>query len=427
MKHYFYLLLLPAALLFSCGDDKPKENPDTTAVVERDYFKEGVQTLRRNGFLKKYSEKQLDSLTEVFREDSLNGMKNLMVAAGDMLDIDIALNGRAPHDVYKALSDTIGAKYPDLKSNQVRHEYLPETPSDKDTGWVVFEQRFGNSWYSRKLYYFEDWPVDNFVYRMYNTMLADSNKNTRLYLVEFFTATRDSGAYDDFMGNLDITRMGLLRLTQQQADSIMHIPELAIEPEQEFNVYTTAKVDAELAKFEATGLVDPKDKWYQEAKTEIRQNSIYKQEDILDFVDTFFCTLMFDTLNDYNPYEELLMYMSRVSRGNFEPDGVSDQPIGQSNVRGVRFSLNGQAYERDLATQNGLRSPVIMDMVNEALAEQNAGGAYYSVLTRSDVVLAVYIDDSKIDQVIKSGFFRSVEKGASSELQIIYGQVPSAF
>lgn len=427
MKNIYYLLLCPIFFMFSCGNNTTDPKTDSVVAVNHDFFKEGVQKLRRNGFLKQYSEKALDSLTEVYRLDSLNGMKKLMVAAGDLLNIEISIDHGAPHEIYKSISDTIGAKYPDLKASELKHKYLPEFPGDKDTGWIVIDQKFGASWYSRKLYYFADWPVDNFIYRMYNTMLADVSDKTRLYLVEFFLEN-DTLERDDFMGNLDIDHMGLLRLTKQQADTLLSIPELAIDPQDEFSVYPTALVEEQLSKFEASGLLGPQDqKWFESIKTDIRMNSIYSQEDILDFVDTFFCTLMFDTLNDYNPYEDLITSMSMVSRGHFEPSGIADSQVGQTPVRSIRYKLNDQVYERDLQSQNNIMSPLIMEMVNESLAEQKAGGAFYSVLTRGDVVLAVYIEDSKIDQVTKSGFFKNIEKGPSTELQIIYGQAPPSF
>lgn len=428
MRNYVYLLLLPLAFLCSCGDNNNTSDRDTTPVVPYDSFREGVLKLQRNGFLAKFKGQNMDSLIEIYRQDSANGMKQMMIDAGDMLGIDIGLNGRAPHEVYKHISDTIAARYPDLKASELKHEYLPEFPGDKDTGWVMFSQKFGQQWYTRKLYYFENWPIDNFVYRMYNTRLADSGDNTRFFLIDFFTEHPDTGFFDDFMHDFDISRMGLLRLTKQQADTILSIPQLDIEPEEEFNVYTTAKTEKEIEKFRTTGLITPKNqKWYDTVCTDIRSNSLYKQEDFLDFVDVFFCRLMFDTLNMYNPYEEILMSMSNGSRGFFEPDGMNDDAIGQSNMRTVRFTLRGTVYERELASQNGIMSPLIFDMVNDALEEQGAGGAFYSVLTRDDVVLAIFLKDTEVEHVKKSGFFQTVEKGAPSELLIIYGAAPQAF
>lgn len=424
----FGVILMVFSGLAGCGDTQVTEKTDSLSVIHYDSFKEGVKKLHRNGFLQKFAASDLDSLIEVYRKDSVNGMKQMLIDAGDMLGIDIGLNGRAPHEVYQSISNTIGAKYPDLQATEIKHRYLPEFPGGKDTGWVLLSQKFGKQWYTRKLYFFEDWPVDNFVYRMYNTMMADSGKDTRFYLTQFFLQQPDTGFYDDFMHDLDVTRMGLLRLTKQQADTILSIPELDVEPEEEFNVYTTQKIEEEIAKFKTTGLITPENqKWYDTVCTDIRANSLYKQEDFLDFVDVFFARLMFDTLNIYNPYEEILMSMADASRGAFEPSGMNDEAIGQSNMHTVRFTLKGKVYEREFATQNGIVSPYIFDMVNEALAEQKMGGAFYSVLTRDDVVLAIYLKDSEVDKVIRSGFFTTLEKGAPSELQIIYGAAPKAF
>lgn len=438
MRKYVYLLLLPVTFLVSCGDNNHSVDRDTIVEKPYDSFKAGVQKLHRNGFLDKFKGQNLDSLTEVYRKDSINGMKQMLIDAGTMLHTDIGLTPkgpsnelvvRAPHEVYRVISDSIASKYPDLKATDWKHEYLPNFPGDKDTGWIVFSQKFGDQWYTRKLYYFQDWPVDNFVYRMYNTMFADRKEDTRFYLVEFFKSRTDDAFADDFMHDLDVSRMGLLRLTKQQADTILSIPELDVEPEEEFNVFSTQQTEDMIAKFKTTGLVTPDlGKWYNDTICQdIRWNSLYKQEDFLDFVDIFFAKLMFDTLNVFNPYEEILMTMENGSRGHFNPSGKSDERIGRSNVRAVRFTLGGKAYERDFVSQNGVMSPLIFDMVNEALAEQNAGCAFYSVLMRDDVVLSICLTDAEADKVMKSEFFTSVEKGAPSELHIIYGAAPQAF
>lgn len=436
MKKYFYAYLLPLAFLNSCGNDTPVVTDDTVPVKTYDSFKTGVQKLQRNGFLDKFKGQNIDSLTEVYRKDSINGMKQLLIDAGMMLHVDIGLKiateqgdsiTRDPHEVYRVISDSIASRYPDSKTSEWKHEYLPNFPGGKDTGWVMYSQKFGDTWYKRKLYYFEDWPVDNFIYRMYNTMFADKNENTRFYLVEFFYPDTREVFADDFMHDLDVSRLGLLRLTKQQADTLLSIPELDVEPEDEFSVFTTQQTEDMIAKFRTTGLVTPDlEKWYNDTICDdIRANSLYKQEDFLDFVDVFFARLMFDTLNVFNPYEEILMTMENGSRGYFNPTGMNDDRVGKTNLRTVRFTLGGKVYEEEFSSQNGIQSPYIFDMVNDALADQNAGGAFYSVMTREDVVLAIYLRDDEVDKVMKSGFFTSVEKGAPSELHIIYGTTPA--
>lgn len=427
MIRYVYLLLFPAVLFVSCGDDTNIGNGDSNTVAERDFFREGVDKLKRNGFLKNYSGASLDSLVEVHRKDSVNGMKYMLAASGDLLHIDLNCDNRTPMQVYEDAIDTIGKTYTDLKATAIKQKYLPNFPGDKDTGWVLLEQQLGGKWYSRKLYYFdEDWPVDNFMYCAYNTYLADHNKDTRLYLAQFFTNERDTGMVDDFLGDLDVERMGLMRLTVAQADTLLSIPELALEPQPEFDVYTSARVDEELQKLWSTGLFS-NEKWFDTIAGDVRWNSIYRQQDIIDFYDEYFSTLLFDTLNPFNPYEDMLNSLSAKSRGYFKPSGVGDEALGESGVHAVRFTLNGKVYEKEFATQNGIQSPYMLDLVNDALAEQGAEGAFYSVSLFNQVAIAIFIEDDKIEEVNKAGFFKSIEKGAPSELKIIYGDPPKAF
>ncbi len=430
-KKYAYLLLLPITFLISCGPDDPVVNGDSTKTVERDFFREGIDKLKRNGFLKEYSGTRLDSLIAVHRVDSSNGMKNLLAASGDLLHVDIRLNGRAPHEVYKTIADSIGTKYPDLKPSEVKHEYVLEKRIIAgepmiDTGWVILDQKLGEQWYSRQLYYWPDWPVDNFVYCAYNTYLADQNKDTRLYLAQYFTTSRDTGLGDDYLGDMDVDHLGVIRLTKQQADTLMTIPELALEPQPEFDVYKSAKVDEELQKLWSTGIFS-NEKWFDTIATDVRRNSIYRQQDIIDFYDDYFATLMFDTLNPFNPYQEMLTSLETKSQGFFDPSGTGDEVIGQTNVHAVRFTLKGKVYERDFQSKNGIESPYFIDFVNEALAEQNAGGAFYSVSLFNQTAMAIFIEDKKLEAVTKSGFFTAIEKGAPSELKIIYGDPPQAF
>ena len=426
MKRYVYLLFFPALFLISCGNNETDVKTDSDTVVQRDLFREGVDKLKRNGFLKNYSGSRLDSLVEVYRGDSMNGMNSLLVASGDLLQIGLELNGRSPLEVYKCVADTIGMNYPDLKATDVKAKYLPNDPGGKDTGWVQLEQTLGGKVYTRKLYYFEDWPVDNFMYCAYNTFLADQNKDTRLYLAQFFTNSRDTGMVDDFLGDFDVNRMGIMRLTKQQADSLLSIPELALEPEDEFSVYSSEKVEAELQKLWSTGMFS-NEKWFDTIASDVQRNSIYNQQDIIDFFDPYFATLNFDTLNPFNPYQEFLISLEDKSQGFFDPSGVGDVQVGQSPVHAVRFTMNGKVYEKDFQSMHGIESPYFLDFVNDALKDQGIKGAFYTVSMFDKVDIVTFIEDDQLDIVTKAGFFSMIEKGAASELKIIYGDPPKAF
>ncbi|MFM2018958.1 MAG: hypothetical protein RL007_2614 [Bacteroidota bacterium] len=427
MKKYYLLACIGiSALVFtSCGDDKNDNKSDSVKTVQSDPFRESVMKLRRNGFLKKYNEKQLDSLIDWYKKDQMNGMADLMIASGDLMHIDLSLEGRAPHEMYPIINDSIGNRYPDLKASEIKSRYITEKKADKtlDTMWIVTSQKFGNAVYERQLYCFSDWPVDEFYYRIYNTMMADSAMDTRLYLVNFYCDTCRAFGDDDFLGNLDYERMGLIRLTKQQADTLLTITQLMLEPEKEFDIYSTKKVDDELNKLSKSGIFGQgTEKLFDRVVEDVKQTSIYRQEQILDFADTFFCHISLDTLNDYNPFEDAINALAEASRGNFKPRFVSDERIGNTNIHHVSFTFNGVNYDKEMELQNGLVSPYIVDFVNQALMEQGVKGAFYTVSTSDNVMIAVYIADEISEQAKGCGFFPIFDKGGAMELKIVFDQ-----
>ena len=407
---FFYLFFI-SVFIFSCGDPSSDQK-----VVNADLFREDVLKMNRAGLLKSIPAAKLDSLIEVYNKDSVNGLKELLVASGDLLKIHVKPNGRKLEDVYQKICDTIGMKYPELKCDEVQTTILPNKPGGNDTGWVVVKVRFGQTWYERKLYYFRNWEIDDFIYRIYNRKLADDGKPQRLHLVEY-TCLTCGKSQDDFMGNTDVTRYGYLMLNKAQEDSLLIIPALEMEMEHEFTVYTTAQMNEQLKKFEATGFVDViGTKWYDGVKTDVMQSSIYTQRDFYDFFDTLFSTTVFDTSNPYNPYEEILMSLAKVSRGKFNPGAIKDDE-GSKGKRDVQFTFQDDVYKFEAQQRGGYLFPGIIDNVNKALADHKVGGAFYTISTMDNMCMLVYIDDDKAEKAKSSGFFMEFEKGPSQELE----------
>ena len=372
MKLHYLIFILPVFIL-SCGE--PNKNENSNTVPNSDPFREDVLKIRRVGLLKNISDTKIDSLISVYKKDTVNGLKNLLVASGDLLKIHVSLDGRKLEDIYQKICDTIGAKYPELKCDEVQTSFLPTTVGGKDTEWVLVRLRFGQTWYERKLYYFRDWQVDDFVYRLFNRMLADSGKQERLHLVEFI-CLECAKKQDDFMGSTDVSKYGYILLTKSQEDSLLTIDRLQMEPEHEFSVFTTKEMDDQLKKFESTGLVETiGEKWYAKVKLDIYQNSIYSMQDIYEFLDTLFAKAEFDTLNDYNPYQEMLDHLSKASRGKFMPEQISDEITNASSHK-VRFTFGGDVYEFDAEQKSGIYFTGIIDNVNKALDDHKTSGAF---------------------------------------------------
>ncbi len=425
MKKILALLFFSLTLFSSCVNniDKQKEKENQNAT-ETDPFRENVLKLRRLGLLASISDKNLDSLIGIYRNDSLNGLKNLLVKSGELMQLDLKLNGKSPIEIYQKICSDIGQKYPDLKNDSLKCMYIPDEPGGKDTGWIVMRQRFGKDVYTKKLYYFNDWPIDETFCKIYNTRLAAEQKDYRIFLVTFM-CTNCYHPLDDSNVKEDIGTMGIIRLTKMQADSLMQVEQLAIDPEDEFAAFSPNDVEKKIKQFESTGILLKSDSaWWRNRKSEIRENTVYGMEDMYDFLDTLFCTANFDTVNDYNPYEEILKSMQNISRGKFNPIEIGDE-MQDNSTRTVHFSVKGKVYSRDAEEKGGMLFPGIIDDVNTALEEQKIGGAFYTVLSRDNILLLVYLDDSKVKKAQASGFFTEFEKGAPPELKDRYANMPA--
>ncbi len=420
MNRFLLLLLFPLIAL-GCGGPTPGTKDKD--IPEFDPFRENVLAMRRTGLLKNVPDKALDSLLKIYRKDTLNGLEELLAASGDLLNIRAELNGRPVEQVYRQICDTIGMRWPDLKCDEVQTSFLPDFPGGNDSGWTLLRVRFGETWYERRLYYFKDWPVDELMYYLFNTRMADLGMNERLALIQF--ACGDCPKTEsDFMGNTDTRRFGFLRVNKTQQDTLLAMRPLRIDPEDNFSIFTTAQIKTAVEQFEATGLTGPKDKaWYKQARQDIFRSSIHGKEQFYDMLDTLFCTVSFDTINPYNPYEEMIKSLSKASRGNFRPGTVSDEEVNPS-TRTVRFSLGSKVYERDAEQHGGLLSPEIIDDVNKALEEEKAGGAFYTVLSRDKVCLLVYIEDKNVEKAKNSGLFTEFTKGTPERLRELYRTSP---
>jgi hypothetical protein len=408
---YFFVL---ATFFFGCGDASVKTD-------KPDYFREDALRISRAGLLKNIPPAKLDSLIEIYRKDSVNGLRELLVAGGDLLKINVALNGRTLQEVYQKICDTIGMKYPELKCDEVQATLLSDDPGKNDTDWVVVKVRFGQTWYERKLYYMDKWQVDDFIYRIYNRKLADEGKPVRLHLVTY-ECIGCANSQDDYMGTIDVTRYGFILLNKTQADSLLAVPALGMEAENQFAIFTTQQMNEQLTKFEASGLNEViGTKWYEKAKKDLMQSALYDQREFYEFFDTLFSNTIFDTANAYNPYEEILMSLANVSRGKFYPSAITDDQSDKYK-RNVQFTFEEDVYSFEAEQRGGYLFPGIIDNVNKALADHKTGGAFYTVSTDENFCMLIYLEDDKLEKVKASGFFPQLEKGPSQEIKDRWGQ-----
>src|ERR1041385_7422887 len=119
------LPLIAAAFLFSSCENKIEQQKEIEARNHADPFRENVLRMRNAGLLKGIPDKELDSLISACEKDSLNGLKNILVKSGELLQLDLNVSKeRDALKVYSEICKTIGNKYPDLKNDSVVCNYL---------------------------------------------------------------------------------------------------------------------------------------------------------------------------------------------------------------------------------------------------------------------------------------------------------------
>jgi hypothetical protein len=421
MKYVYFLAITFLTVFTSCSNDNPdKKGQDSTVQVSG--FVGKVRLLKSAGLLAQFDSVQVDSLAAIYEKQKVNGLADLLKLAGDLTVIDATIRNNDIRETYKIICDSISKLLPSVQLSATEAAYLPEEPGGKDTGWVKLSLRLDSVNYTRKMYYFDNWPIDNFVYRIFNSRLTDKNATERLYLVDFELEKVDTTSERDFLGSLDVTRFGLLKLNREQADKLGWIEDLfGVEAENEFTMWSTDATLAYINKFENSGLIGASDKkWFSLRKDEILMSSLYSDEDFFDYMDTMFVSLNFDTIIDFNPYEELLISLAAISREKFVPGDIIDEASSNPEMHFLRFNIKAKNYQYQMRRKNGLHDPNIIDIANQALEENNISGAFYTVFAEDKRVSVIYIEDEKFNNVKASGIFKQLEKGAPGELKSRY-------
>ncbi|MCE2772878.1 MAG: hypothetical protein LW750_05505 [Bacteroidetes bacterium] len=421
MKYVYFLAITFLTVFTSCSNENPNKK-EQESTIQVSGFTGKVRLLKSAGLLARFDSTQVDSLAAIFEKQKVNGLADLLKLSGDLTVIDATIRNNDIRETYKIICDSISKLVPSIKLSATEAAYLPEEPGGKDTGWVKLSLRLDSVNYIRKMYYFENWPIDNFVYRIFNSRLTDKNAPERLYLVDFELEQVDTTSERDFLGSLDVTRFGLLKLNREQADKLGWMEDLfGVEAENEFMMWSTAATSAYINKFEKSGLIGAADKkWFSLRKDEILMSSLYGDEDFYDYMDTLFVSLNFDTIIDFNPYEEILTSLAAISREQFVPGDIVDEVSSNPEMHFLRFNIKSKNYQYQMRRKNGLHDPNIIDLANQALEENNIPGAFYTVFADDKRVSVIYIEDEKLNTVKASGIFSNMVKGSPSELKSRY-------
>jgi hypothetical protein len=367
-----------------------------------------VLQIRSAGLLAGWTDARLDSLEKVsLGADSLNALQELLVRSGEMLDIRLGGDStQSAVELYTPEFEKLARRWPDLKADSISGEFLPSDPGSNDTGMALVRFRADNRTYERRHYWMSDDVTDYLFYRTFNKLLADHGENTRLFMVQYL-CRNCKNIFDD---------REILRLTDAQSKAIHQVKELLMDDVDEFTVYTTAQTEQVLAQFAKTGLLAATDSaWWREAKAAVRQTTIYSTENILDEFSKFFAIVDFRTLNDLDPYGEMLSRIAEASGGILDASTIADERVS-SATHVVRFSIGSKLYEKAYAQNDSIWSPEIITDFNAALDEQKKGAALYTVFAKGKTLQFALIRDNAVEQAKASGFFPMLVRGVPAEL-----------
>lgn len=419
MKQLFYFILF-ILTLSACSDPNVKS---TQTATKDDHFHQLVMKLREAGLLQKIkTDRALDSLETISRADSINGIRKMLVLAGDMLELQF--NGDStqnPVQLYEPLVRQVSKRWPDLSFDSLSGTFLPYEAGGTDTGWALVRMRADGRLYERRHYWYYDDLIDYLFYRTYNKLLADrGDSSQRLYMVSYL-CTDCYDIMNDSKIKTDLKHIGLLRLTREQAMKIKPLSnELLIDNTDEFKVFSTAQTEEAIKKLEATGIQSEiKPKQLNNLLLSIRQTSIYSIEDILNEFEDYFCIIDYATVNDYDPYSEMLTRMSKISKGMLPENLIADAEVSKT-IHSVRYTVKKKVFERDYEKRDSIWSPYILDDVNKALDEMKTGYAFYTVFSEDNRAQLAFLPDNKAEKAKNAGFFKEFYKGSSPIIQQRY-------
>ncbi|MGL5888464.1 MAG: hypothetical protein ACRC3B_01185 [Bacteroidia bacterium] len=401
-------------LLAGCPGKPATKTPENTRLVE---LHAAVLQVRSAGLLAGWTDARLDSLEKVsLGADSLNALQDLLVRADEMLDIRLGGDtDMTAVQLYTPEFEKITKRWPDLKADSISGQFLPSDPESNDTGIALVRFRADNRTYERRHYWMSDDVTDYLYYRTFNKLLADRGEKTRLFMVQYL-CRNCKNIFDDREIQPDIKHIGLLRLTEEQGKAIQLVKELLMDEVNEFTVYTSEKTEQVLAQFAQSGLLTPADSaWWREAKAAVRQTTIYSTENILDEFSKFFAIADFQSLNDLDPYGEMLGRIAEASGGMLDAGTIADERVS-SATHVVRFSIGNKLYEKAYAQNDSIWSPEIITDFNNALDEQKKGAALYTVFAKGKTLQFAMIRNNAVEQAKASGFFPMLVRGVPAEI-----------
>jgi hypothetical protein len=218
-------------------------------------------------------------------------------------------------------------------------------------------------------------------YEIFNKMLADRQSPYRLHRFE-----------------IDQHSFGIIALTKTQWENLvwwyddMQESYIVLSYEKFVNKLTQANIQSAINTYDSLGLFTHLTK--KEKDSCIRELSTKTMVYYSDLLSGF-KNLVFEIDLEYGiengQYKKLTKHLASISKGHFNPTNIIDEYNFDRNRKfWYGFTLNGKKYLTKLEQTDDWLDPLFYDLIDQAVKEQDAGGAFY-YLYPNDGMRIIYL------------------------------------
>lgn len=243
-------------------------------------------------------------------------------------------------------------------------------------------------------------PVRDEFHKGINKWLADINSDKRLYFANNPTPEGMTGMPPLFGDKV----FGLILLDQQQFKAWGDYMPYFMLMQSHDNTFNTEGVQKIIREYEQIGLFSHLSKTeIDSAKLKVDESEIKNYQDILLCFPKNIVYFDLESGNLENPYEELTLDFAATSRGVFTPTEIIDNFLQDERNDNTKygFTFKGKLYETNLKMNRDWLDLQFLELIKQALKEQNIDGDIYYCLNNGQEAGYIFLNKTQYDYLKK--------------------------
>jgi hypothetical protein len=266
--------------------------------------------------------------------------------------------------------------------NTFWHDFMKKNPTEKDK--------------KEKLP-----PISIDFHKGINKWLADINSEKRLY----YANKSDIDKQGNLEGAYSKETFGLILLHEKQYKTWKTSESsYFLFSQSHDHTFNTERVKTIIQEYEKIGLFNHLSKAeIDSAKMKVTESEISNYQDILLCFPKNIIYFDWESGNLENPYEELTLNFAAASRGEFTPHTIKDNFLKDEKKEKTRygFTLQGKKYETTLKMNNDWLDPQFVELIKQAIKDQNIDGNIYYCLDNGQAVGYIFLNKRQYEYLKK--------------------------